>query len=93
MERMSLTARVATCLVLCASFPGIAEGQATCTKDGIDRTVYRRLLNEQFSRLASPQNANSVGNFGAYDAKDGEITFAGSTVLENGNVVALKASG
>jgi hypothetical protein len=81
------------CLLFHATAIGCLAQDLDCNRIGVSQTAYRRLLNTQFTRIISPQSANSIGNFGAYSSDKGQITFAGSTVIRQRSVLAVKVNG
>src|SRR4051812_30231250 len=68
--------------------------QETATRNiGLSPMLYKKVLNQQFTNLITGQSKNSIGNFGALDLKEAEVSFAGNAIFNNGSVLGLKASG
>lgn len=80
--------------LLVGTSAGVALAQdLACERVGLSRQSFQRLIGTQFTRILSPQASASIGNFGAYDSKNGEITFSGSVVRNNRRALTFKVSG
>ncbi|HEX8360966.1 MAG TPA: hypothetical protein VF613_12700 [Longimicrobium sp.] len=64
-----------------------------CDSAGFKPEVYAHLLQRQFSSVVSTQSGAVLSNFAAIDLKDGQASFAGTTILGGGVVLATKVSG
>ncbi len=60
---------------------------------GDNRSMFKKLLNQQFSNLITGQTKNSIGNFASLDLTDGKVDFAGNIISNKGSVFTAKASG
>ena len=60
---------------------------------GLSPTVFKKVLNQQFSNLVTGQSKNSIGNFAALDLKENKVSFAGSSIFNSGSVLSVTASG
>src|SRR5205809_4889506 len=58
-----------------------------------DDNTYRKVLNQEFSNLATGQSKVSVGPYAAIDVVDAVLSFNASHIFKNGSVLNAKASG
>lgn len=70
---------------------GLYAGE--CDTCGLERTLVKRIVNEQFGNLISPHSNNNIGNFASLDLKEGEVSFLGSFIFNNGSILGFKFKG
>lgn len=62
------------------------------TRDTLmDKVLFKKLVNKEFSSLITGQTKNSLGNFASLDLKD--FSLAASTIFKKGGVLTIKATG
>jgi len=71
----------------------LAQQTDTTVQIGLKPKVFAKILNQQFSGLVTGQSKNAIGNFASLDVKDAELSFAGNSILKNGSVFGIKATG
>ena len=60
---------------------------------GLEKPFVKKLINQQFGNLITPQSNNNIGNFASIDLKEAEVNFAGNMVFKNGSILGIKAKG
>jgi uncharacterized small protein (DUF1192 family) len=63
------------------------------TNNGLSKSDFNRIINQQFGNLISPISNNNIGNFASLDLKDAKVTFNGTSFFKNGSFIGIKASG
>lgn len=53
----------------------------------------KRLIYPIFGTIVGPTNNNIIGNFSSLDISNGELSFAGNAIFENGSILGIKATG
>lgn len=79
--------------VWCVPAVVVAQQPKPCSPEQVSPGAFRRILNTQFATVVNPQTGSNIGTFGAYEAKDGTISFAGSTIRDAGSIITLKVTG
>lgn len=64
-----------------------------CKTIGLEKSLVKKFINEQFGNLINPQSNNNIGNFASFDLKEAEVDFAGNLIFNNGSILGIKATG
>ncbi|MGD2036056.1 MAG: hypothetical protein PVF73_13415, partial [Bacteroidales bacterium] len=83
---------VAVILFILTFYHG-AIAQDTTRVIGSDKSLYRELLNREFTNLINPQSENIIGNFASLDSKNSELNFAGNFIFSKGSVLGVRLKG
>ncbi len=87
------TCRRVGILLLFLPTQSFSQHPAQCPSGGLGRVTFRRLINAQFAGIVNPRFGGGLGTFGAYEAKDGTLSFAGSHVTRGNSIWTVKVSG
>ena len=81
-------------LILALWYTGAySMAQDSSDHNGLSPSVFKRVLNQQFTNLITGKSKNSIGNFASLNLKESEVSFSGCTIFPNNSVLTVKVSG